>query len=348
MLRIENTFIYLFISRSAPGTRLPAQGRDFAVLGPRYFRIRPKSIECDCRIMPFAKKRKTMSIPDQLSPESSIPEKFRYGDESDDEEMNLQEIYTVEKVLAIKYTKNKSPEYLLKWKNWPYHTSTWEMQTNISCEQLMTVFFARHKLRLLIANKLNRTELPKLASLPSFYGCQIWEDEMNNILSEHGQAPLYVENWMDNASKPKRFMYITKNQIAPETQKLFRAPEAKFTSCSCSNGCGSSEMCCFETPSYTAQGQLPEGFDRHEHWIVECSDQCACDKNCPGRVIQRGRQIPIVIFRSPDRGWGIRAAAKISANSFVVEYVGEVITIEEAERRPLMYQFEVCFIYYLQ
>ena len=52
-----------------------------------------------------------------------------------------------------------------------------------------------------------------------------------------------------------------------------------------------------------------------------------CDFNCPSRVVQRGRQIPIVIFRTLDRGWAVRTCVDIKKKSFVCEYVGEVLAL---------------------
>ena len=38
--------------------------------------------------------------------------------------------------------------------------------------------------------------------------------------------------------------------------------------------------------------------------IYECHQGCACSSNCPNRVVERGRTIPLQIFRTEDRGWG--------------------------------------------
>lgn len=40
--------------------------------------------------------------------------------------------------------------------------------------------------------------------------------------------------------------------------------------------------------------------------IYECHEGCHCDKAlCPNRVVERGRQVPLQIFRTGDgRGWG--------------------------------------------
>jgi histone-lysine N-methyltransferase SUV39H len=38
--------------------------------------------------------------------------------------------------------------------------------------------------------------------------------------------------------------------------------------------------------------------------LYECHVGCSCSNDCPNRVVERGRTIPLQIFRTPDRGWG--------------------------------------------
>lgn len=38
--------------------------------------------------------------------------------------------------------------------------------------------------------------------------------------------------------------------------------------------------------------------------IYECHSGCACSAECPNRVVERGRRIPLQIFRTEGRGWG--------------------------------------------
>jgi SET domain-containing protein len=40
---------------------------------------------------------------------------------------------------------------------------------------------------------------------------------------------------------------------------------------------------------------------------------------------------------TPKKGWGVRALRPIQKGEFVIEYVGEVITDEEAEKRGYFY-----------
>lgn len=38
--------------------------------------------------------------------------------------------------------------------------------------------------------------------------------------------------------------------------------------------------------------------------LYECHKACACSLDCPNRVVERGRTIPLQIFKTDDRGWG--------------------------------------------
>lgn len=67
--------------------------------------------------------------------------------------------------------------------------------------------------------------------------------------------------------------------------------------------------------------------------IYECHEGCNCSPQCPNRVVERGRTVPLQIFRTPDRGWGVRCPVDIKKGQFVDRYLGEIITSEEADRR---------------
>lgn len=68
--------------------------------------------------------------------------------------------------------------------------------------------------------------------------------------------------------------------------------------------------------------------------IYECHEGCHCDKaHCPNRIVERGRQIPLQIFRTKDRGWGVKTMRDVKRGQFIDCYLGEVITPEEANNR---------------
>ncbi|KAI7498730.1 hypothetical protein KC357_g12 [Hortaea werneckii] len=70
------------------------------------------------------------------------------------------------------------------------------------------------------------------------------------------------------------------------------------------------------------------------HPIYECNSNCNCGPVCKSRVVQKGRKVPLVIFKTPNnRGWGVYCAEDLIRGEFIDTYLGEVITNEEADGR---------------
>uniref|UniRef100_A0A7S2MSG8 Histone-lysine N-methyltransferase n=1 Tax=Haptolina brevifila TaxID=156173 RepID=A0A7S2MSG8_9EUKA len=69
----------------------------------------------------------------------------------------------------------------------------------------------------------------------------------------------------------------------------------------------------------------------------ECGYGCACiadAKSCLNRKMQRGLRKQLSLRHcGPDKGWGVFAAESIRRDDFVIEYVGEIISEAEAQRR---------------
>ena len=71
--------------------------------------------------------------------------------------------------------------------------------------------------------------------------------------------------------------------------------------------------------------------------IVECNDRCACDVQlCQLRTSQRGVTVPLEVFATSSKGWGVRPRVDLPAGTFVCVYVGEIISRAEATRRHQM------------
>eukprot|EP00898_Chlorokybus_atmophyticus_P008269 jgi/Chlat1/8443/Chrsp80S07855 len=74
-----------------------------------------------------------------------------------------------------------------------------------------------------------------------------------------------------------------------------------------------------------------------DDFIVECNESCWCDQRCPNRVVQLGIRAQLQVFCTRDKGWGLRTLEFIERGTFVVEYVGEIISHEEASVREVGY-----------
>ncbi|XP_022905254.1 histone-lysine N-methyltransferase SUV39H2-like isoform X2 [Onthophagus taurus] len=161
-----------------------------------------------------------------------------------------------------------------------------------------------------------------------------WENQINAIANE--PALIKIENDVDLEYPPKDFQYINSrifsNGITPLT-KIKRK-------CSCNPCNGNSINCCgvhIEKKHYFQykfkRMNMPPGCP-----IYECNNNCDCDSNCNNRVLQHGRHVPLAIFRTNTGcGWGVKTLKNITRGEFICEYVGEVISHDEAEKRGKIY-----------
>ncbi|XP_042422174.1 uncharacterized protein LOC122009925 [Zingiber officinale] len=131
-----------------------------------------------------------------------------------------------------------------------------------------------------------------------------------------------------NDEHPPPFMYITKNKYPSWFSKT------PPTGCNCYGGCSDSENCVCAVRN---GGEIPFNHDgaivEAKSLIYECGPSCKCLPSCYNRVSQRGIQIPLEIFRTETRGWGVRSLSSITSGSFICEYVGELLQDKEAEKR---------------
>ena len=193
--------------------------------------------------------------------------------------------------------------------------------------------------------------LPRVGRIPERAGSLLykelllnWQHKLNKQRDGTDEI-IIVENIVDRVPPPVNFTYISSNRYAPGVPDP-STPEVSSSLCGCEcyslgKKCGtkSASFCCPSMAcvafAYTRAGkvQVQPGTP-----IYECNSKCSCPPDCVNKVVQHGRKIPLCIFRTPNlRGWGVRSMQPIRAHSFVTEYVGEVITSEEAEKRGHLY-----------
>lgn len=79
----------------------------------------------------------------------------------------------------------------------------------------------------------------------------------------------------------------------------------------------------------------------HDHEIIECGPFCDCSIRCRNRVTQRVPPFKFVLFKTLTKGWGVKARNLIKQDSFLFEYCGEFIDLEEADKRMSQYMFAI-------
>ncbi|XP_009999584.1 PREDICTED: histone-lysine N-methyltransferase SUV39H2 [Chaetura pelagica] len=234
--------------------------------------------------------------------------------------------------------------YLVKWKGWPESSNTWEPQKNLNCPLLLQNFLSDRdeylsRLREGKALKL-RNHLKALKPAVTDYivrkakqriALKRWKEELNR--KKNHKAMILVENTVDLEGPPIDFYYINEYKPAPGINVL----NGIMTGCECAD-CPAEKCCPKEAGFILAYNKRKKLKIQPGLPIYECNSFCRCGPDCPNRIVQKGTPYSLCIFRTNNgRGWGVKTLQTIKTNSFVMEYVGEVITSEEAERRGQLY-----------
>lgn len=206
--------------------------------------------------------------------------------------------------------------------------NSWEPRKNLKCTDLLNQFredlmceMLRLKKRT-IPKKLDTSIVSHLVQRAKLrQTLKLWENHLNSLGSNKGR--IYVENLVDMEGPPKNFTYINDYKVGDGISLNEMAVGCECTDCLDSplNGCcaGASQ----HKFAYNDSGQVRV---RPGLPIYECNRRCRCGPDCPNRVVQRGIQYSLCIFRTNNgRGWGVRTKERIRKNTFVMEYVGEVM-----------------------
>ncbi|XP_072483367.1 histone-lysine N-methyltransferase SUV39H1 isoform X2 [Notamacropus eugenii] len=241
------------------------------------------------------------------------------------------------------YKKVKEKEYyLVKWRGYPHSENTWEPRHNLRCAMTLKQFhrdlenelFRRSGRRPRARRRLDAALVDFLVQkAQQRKALQRWERELNAKRTHKGS--ISVENEVDLDEPPWNFTYINDYKLGKGITLNQMA-----VGCECRDCLGApAKGCCpgvsMTKFAYNNQGQVRVKAGQP---IYECNSRCRCSSDCPNRVVQRGISYNLCIFRTDNgRGWGVRTLQKIRSHSFVMEYVGEIITSEEAERRGEIY-----------
>ncbi|KAJ3585978.1 hypothetical protein NHX12_012381 [Muraenolepis orangiensis] len=250
--------------------------------------------------------------------------------------------YEVDYLCDLKTDKNNKELYLVKWKGFPHVDNSWEPKSNLKCTKLMKEFHQdlaqamrrQHGRSRMVPKQLDKEMSSALVQrAKQRKSLAHWEAHLNETRSHPGR--ILVLNDVDQEGPPCDFTYINNYSVGQGIvlNEMALGCECKDCALEPLNGCcpGASQ----HRMAYNQRGQVKV---RAGQPIYECNLQCLCSTECPNRVVQRGIQYDLCIFRTANgRGWGVRTTQHIKKNMFVMEYVGEIITTEEAEKRGHLY-----------
>ncbi|KAJ4975470.1 hypothetical protein NE237_000576 [Protea cynaroides] len=158
---------------------------------------------------------------------------------------------------------------------------------------------------------------------------QVWKEGiiprrgliLPDLASGAENLPVSLVNDVDDEKGPAYFSYFPGLKYA----KSVNSHEYSF-GCKCKGVCSPGNHCsCAEKNG----GDLPYISGRvlvsWKPMIYECGPSCPCQPHCSNRASQSGLKVRLEVFKTKDKGWGLRSWDPIRAGSFICEYAGEVI-----------------------
>uniref|UniRef100_I3JNL0 Euchromatic histone-lysine N-methyltransferase 1a n=1 Tax=Oreochromis niloticus TaxID=8128 RepID=I3JNL0_ORENI len=152
-------------------------------------------------------------------------------------------------------------------------------------------------------------------------------------------VPITCVNAVDSEPLPENFKYIPDSCVTSplNIDKDITHLQCSEVHCTCTDDCSSSTCICGQLSLrcwYDSEGRLPLDFCQREPPVLfECNHACSCWRTCRNRVVQNGLRVRLQLFRTQNMGWGVRAMQDIPQGTFICEYVGEIITDGEADKR---------------
>ncbi|CAN9512740.1 unnamed protein product [Ophioblennius macclurei] len=148
-------------------------------------------------------------------------------------------------------------------------------------------------------------------------------------------VPISCVNAVDGEPCPENFKYIPDSCV---TSLLNMDKDiTRLQHCTCTDDCVSSSCVCGQLSLrcwYDSEGRLPQDFCQREPPVLfECNHACSCWRTCRNRVVQNGLRVRLQLFRTLKMGWGVKAVQDVPQGTFVCEYVGEIISDAEADKR---------------
>ncbi|KAF3839702.1 hypothetical protein F7725_018419 [Dissostichus mawsoni] len=167
-----------------------------------------------------------------------------------------------------------------------------------------------------------------------------------DITNGKEDIPLSCVNEIDSGPPPK--VAYSKERI-PEDGVYINTSADFLVGCECTDGCRDKSKCSCHQLTLQATGCTPgaqintnAGFlhKRLEEClptgIYECNKRCkCCAEMCTNRLVQHGLQVRLQLFKTQNKGWGIRCLDDVAKGSFVCIYAGKILTDDFADKEGL-------------
>ncbi|NXA56620.1 SETB1 methyltransferase, partial [Nothocercus julius] len=167
-----------------------------------------------------------------------------------------------------------------------------------------------------------------------------------DITKGREDVPLSCVNEIDNTPPPQ--VAYSKERI-PGKGVYINTSWEFLVGCDCRDGCRDKSKCACHQLTVQATGCTPGGQinpnSGYQHkrleeclptGVYECNKRCKCNVNmCTNRLVQHGLQVRLQLFKTQNKGWGIRCLDDIAKGSFVCIYAGKILTDDFADKEGL-------------
>lgn len=148
-------------------------------------------------------------------------------------------------------------------------------------------------------------------------------------------VPVCVVNSVDDEHSPAPFEYSTSVQYPNETSQ-------QSEGCDCRGVCSASQSCSCFTRNKNAFAYLNSGVLVKERGLIyECGSNCKCPLSCRKRLTQRATKYRLEVFKTEDKGWGLRSWDTIAAGSFICEYTGRLVHNTDLQQQTSDYVLDL-------
>ncbi|XP_065607616.1 histone-lysine N-methyltransferase SETDB1 [Cyrtonyx montezumae] len=167
-----------------------------------------------------------------------------------------------------------------------------------------------------------------------------------DITKGREDVPLSCVNEIDGTPPPQ--VAYSKERI-PGKGVFINTGWEFLVGCDCRDGCRDKSKCACHQLTVQATGCTPGGQinpnSGYQHkrleeclptGVYECNKRCKCNVNmCTNRLVQHGLQVRLQLFKTQNKGWGIRCLDDIAKGSFVCIYAGKILTDDFADKEGL-------------
>ncbi|XP_048881567.1 histone-lysine N-methyltransferase SETDB1-B-like [Brienomyrus brachyistius] len=169
---------------------------------------------------------------------------------------------------------------------------------------------------------------------------------IQDITNGREDIPLSCVNEIDGTPPPS--VAYSKERI-PADGVFINTSLDFLVGCDCTDGCRNKSKCACHQLTLQATACTPGGqmnmnagysYKRLEEClptgVYECNKRCRCNPQmCINRLVQHGLQVRLQLFKTQNKGWGIRCLDDVAKGSFVCIYAGKILTDDFADKEGL-------------